>query len=192
MVDLPLALPAVVNWHEAQAYCAWKSAKDGLTVRGGVVVCVWCRVCTLCLCLPGGEGLPGLASLGGAKGQWDGLFEKSRGGRRDLLRAGCPASFDAQGGGSCSSPLYLPYRTITVPYCTAPHRTAQGVAAYRLATEPEHAALRHVEARDAEGRAAVDPVMARSGVDFRCGRAGGRAARAGRRSGGEGAPELLC
>eukprot|EP00887_Chlorella_sp_A99_P003595 scaffold7.g3595.t1 len=72
VVPLAPALPAVVNHHEAKAYCAWLSARHGL----------------------GGE------------------------------------------------------------------------AAYRLTTEPEQAALR-AGARDASGRVAQDPVMARSGADFR-------------------------
>ncbi len=33
VVDMPWALPAVVNHHEAQAYCAWLSHTHGLQVR---------------------------------------------------------------------------------------------------------------------------------------------------------------
>ena len=30
-MPLPLDLPAVVNLHEAKAFCAWRSKKEGLT-----------------------------------------------------------------------------------------------------------------------------------------------------------------
>ncbi|GAB4818144.1 hypothetical protein N2152v2_005190 [Parachlorella kessleri] len=73
VVDMPWALPAVVNHHEAQAYCAWLSHTHGL----------------------------------------------------------------------------------------------QGIAAYRLLTEPEHHRMRRVGECDAEGRPAEDPVMSRSGEAFR-------------------------
>ncbi|PRW57977.1 generic methyltransferase isoform B [Chlorella sorokiniana] len=72
VVDLPLALPAVVNHHEARAYANWLSAKQGL----------------------------------------------------------------------------------------------RGDAALRLLSEPEHHRLRQVAKKDAEGRAAEDPVMSLSGAGF--------------------------
>jgi hypothetical protein len=69
-------------------------------------------------------------------------------------------------GQAKEGPGHLP---LAMHCCTHACSLAQGTAAYRLLTEPEHNRIRPAGERDAEGRAASDPIMTHSGMDFRCG-----------------------